>query len=94
MVESLVKVGGKSCRLCRYWLQHGIAQVEALKLPSIEWGRCMNETNLSNYRTDKQSFSETYKDRSNVVVEPLSEDFIILSTYENYSCANYKGKSK
>ena len=94
MVESLVKVGGKSCRQCKYWSRYNAAQVETLKLASMEWGRCMNEENLSKYRTDSQSFSETYKDRSNVVVEPLSEDFLILSTYENYNCSNYKGKSK
>lgn len=86
-------IGGVGCKMCRFWERYGEQQVALYSLPDTNWGRCLNNLNVDECRRNEQAFTDTSKDRLNVDIERLSDDMVVMSTTENYSCSRFKGKA-
>lgn len=88
-------IGGFGCKMCRFWKRYEELQVRMLRLPQngelITWGRCFNNENIVACLADDEAFRDNSKNRSNVDVERLSEDTVIMSTTENYGCKKFRG---
>lgn len=91
--KSLV-IGGAGCKMCRYWMRHTAANLALYRLSGNTWGRCLNSTNVSNVLKDETAMQETSKDKSNVDIERLNEETVVISTCESYVCSNFRGKKE
>lgn len=97
--DKLVHIGGNGCKLCRFWSPYTEYKSSWLGLVGANWGRCLNNENITLAMREargevppEEGLRTDSKDRANVDIEPLSEDTVIVSTTENYSCLKFKGK--